>query len=168
MTSTHRPWTIAAVVLCLGSAPFSRTVSASGQQPVSSTADAAGAATTTDRAPAPRSLFALSDDQLLASAPPDASPWRGTSGAAIADSRQWGHHGHRGHGHGGDNGAAQAAIIIGAAAAIAGTAILVYANRPDCGNRLEPDGCGYGTKVVGGSLIAGGVVSLVVGAATWR
>jgi hypothetical protein len=166
MTSTHRPWTIAAVALCLGGAPFCRTVLASEQQPISAAADAAPAVTTSDVSRAPRSIFTVSDNQFFASAPLDSSPWRSTSGAAVANSRQWGHHGHYGHGH--DNGAAQAAIIIGAAAAIAGTAILVYANRPDCGNRAEPDGCGYGTKVVGGSLIAGGMVSLVVGAATWR
>jgi hypothetical protein len=162
MTSTHRPWTIAAVVLCLGGAPFTRTLSASEQQPVSATPDATLAVTTSARAPAPRSLFTLSDDQLIASA----SPWRGTSGPAVAESRQWGHHGHYGHGHG--NGGAQAAIIIGSAVAIAGTAILVYANRPDCDRRPEPDGCGYGTQVVGGSMLAGGVVSLVVGAAMWH
>lgn len=166
MTSTHRPWTIVAVVLLVSAAPFSRTLSASEQPPASATPDATVAATTSDRAPAPRSIFTLSDDQLFASAPPESGPWRGASGEAVANNRQWGHRGHYGHGRG--NGAAQAAIIIGAAAAIAGTAILVYANRPDCNTRAEPDGCGYGTKVVGGSLIAGGMVSLVVGAATWR
>jgi hypothetical protein len=61
-----------------------------------------------------------------------------------------------------------AAIMIGAAATIAGTAILVYANRPDCTINQFAGGCGYGTKVIGGSVVAGGVVGLFVGALTWR
>ena len=61
-----------------------------------------------------------------------------------------------------------AALMIGAAAAIAGTAILVYANRPDCTNNQFASGCGYGTKVIGGSVLAGGVVGLFIGALTWR
>jgi hypothetical protein len=67
-----------------------------------------------------------------------------------------------------DRSGAAAAIIIGAAATIAGTAVLVYANRPECSINPGADGCGYGTKVVGGSVLAGGVVGLLVGAATWR
>ncbi len=64
--------------------------------------------------------------------------------------------------------AAIAAIMIGAAAAITGTAILVYANRPEC--TLEPlaGGCGYGTKVVGTAVLTGGIVGLFVGALTWQ
>lgn len=61
-----------------------------------------------------------------------------------------------------------AAIMLGAVATIAGTAILVYANRPDCSINQYAGGCGYGTKVVGGSVLAGGVVGLFVGALTWR
>jgi len=61
-----------------------------------------------------------------------------------------------------------AAIIIGAAATIAGTAVLVYANRPECSATPSVGGCGYGTKVIGGSVLAGGVVSMMVGALTWR
>ena len=61
-----------------------------------------------------------------------------------------------------------AAIMIGAMAAIAGGAILVYANRPDCEIRPYSGGCGYGTKVVGGAVLSGGIASLFVGALTWR
>jgi hypothetical protein len=57
--------------------------------------------------------------------------------------------------------------MIGAIATIAGTAILVYANRPDCDMNRYAGGCGYGTKVVGGSVLAGGLVGLTVGAITW-
>jgi len=60
-----------------------------------------------------------------------------------------------------------AAIMIGAAAAITGTAVLVYANRPECTFAPYAGGCGYGTKVVGGAVLAGGVVGLFVGALTW-
>ena len=61
-----------------------------------------------------------------------------------------------------------AAIMIGAAATITGAALLVYANRPDCTVNQFAGGCGYGTKVIGGSVLAGGVVGLFVGALTWR
>ena len=60
-----------------------------------------------------------------------------------------------------------AALMIGAVATIAGTAILVYANRPDCDMNRFAGGCGYGTKVIGGSVLAGGMVGLFVGAITW-
>jgi hypothetical protein len=60
-----------------------------------------------------------------------------------------------------------AAIMIGTVATITGAAILVYANRPECDTRQYAGGCGYGTKVIGGAVLSGGMVSLVVGALTW-
>jgi hypothetical protein len=66
------------------------------------------------------------------------------------------------------NQGAATAIFLGAAGAIAGTAVLVYANRPECGLNPYAGGCGYGTKVAGGAVLAAGVVGLVVGAALWR
>jgi hypothetical protein len=60
-----------------------------------------------------------------------------------------------------------AAIMIGAVATIAGAAVLVYANRPECDTRQYAGGCGYGTKVVGGAVLSGGIASLLVGALTW-
>jgi hypothetical protein len=75
--------------------------------------------------------------------------------------------GYRGRGRGGRNGAV-AAMVIGAAASIAGTAILVYANRPDCRTNQSASGCGYGTKVVGGAVLSAGIVAIVIGAFTWR
>ncbi len=60
-----------------------------------------------------------------------------------------------------------AALMVGAAAAIAGTAVLVYANRPECSTNQFAGGCGYGTKVVGSAVLAGGIVGLFVGALTW-
>jgi hypothetical protein len=61
-----------------------------------------------------------------------------------------------------------AAIIVGSVAAITGTALLFYANRPECGVAPTAGGCGYGAKVIGGSVLTGGVASLLVGALTWR
>jgi hypothetical protein len=61
-----------------------------------------------------------------------------------------------------------AALMLGSIAAIAGTAVLVYANRPECTTNQFAGGCGYGTKVVGGAVLTGGVVGLVIGALTWR
>jgi hypothetical protein len=66
------------------------------------------------------------------------------------------------------NQAALTAIMLGAVGAIAGTAVLVYANRPDCNVNPNLGGCGYGTKVVGASVLTGGVVGLVAGAVMWR
>ena len=57
--------------------------------------------------------------------------------------------------------------MIGAVAAIAGTALLVYANRPECSTNQLAGGCGYGTKVIGGSVLSAGVVGVVIGAVTW-
>jgi hypothetical protein len=76
--------------------------------------------------------------------------------------------GYRGRGYSGRRNGAAAAVILGAAAAIAGTAVLVYANRPECSTIPTATGCGYGTKVVGGAVVSAGVVGLVVGAAMWR
>ena len=64
------------------------------------------------------------------------------------------------------NGLAEAAIIFGSAAVIAGTGLLIYSNRPEC-DAYHSNGC-YGEKVFGGSLLAGGAVSLIVGIATWH
>jgi hypothetical protein len=96
----------------------------------------------TPRADARSSLFLPTDSTLFA--------------------QRYGRRGWRG------NGGARAAVILGAAAAIAGGAILVYANRPDCRSNPGAGGCSYGTKVIGGAMIAGGAVGIVVGAVSWR
>ena len=75
--------------------------------------------------------------------------------------------GYGGRGRGRRHGAATA-IALGAVATIAGGAILVYANRPDCRANPTAGGCGYGTKVAGGAVLSAGIVGLVVGALTWR
>ena len=59
-------------------------------------------------------------------------------------------------------------MILGAAAAITGVAVLTYANRPECRVTAAAEGCSYGTKVVGTAVTAGGVVTFLTGALTWR
>jgi len=75
--------------------------------------------------------------------------------------------GYRGRRYGRRHDAALTAIVIGAAATIAGAAVLTYANRPECSVDQFAGGCGYGTKVVGTAVLAGGVVGLFAGAVTW-
>ena len=75
--------------------------------------------------------------------------------------------GYRGRG-GGRNDGARAAIFLGAVGVIAGTAVMVYANRPECSVSARANGCGYGTKVAGGAVLSAGLVGLLVGALTWR
>jgi hypothetical protein len=66
------------------------------------------------------------------------------------------------------NSGARTAIIVGSIAAIAGGALLVYANRPGCGAAPSATGCSYGTKVAGGAMLAGGALGITIGALTWR
>jgi hypothetical protein len=66
------------------------------------------------------------------------------------------------------NGAAQAEMILGAAAAITGAALLTYANRPECSTNALAEGCSYGAKVVGTAVTAGGIVTFLTGAFSWR
>jgi hypothetical protein len=78
--------------------------------------------------------------------------------------RQWGGF-RRGRGR---NGGATTAIFLGAVGTIAGAAVLVYANRPECNGNPTLGGCGYGTKVIGGAVLSAGLVGLTIGAVTWR
>jgi hypothetical protein len=68
----------------------------------------------------------------------------------------------------GRNGGAATAIVLGAVGTIAGAAVLVYANRPECNGNPTLGGCGYGTKVIGGAVLSAGLVGLTIGALTWR
>jgi hypothetical protein len=75
---------------------------------------------------------------------------------------------YRGRRGGRRNESSAAAIALGAVGVIAGTAVLVYANRPECNANPQLSGCGYGTKVVGGAVLSAGLVGVMVGALTWR
>ena len=88
-------------------------------------------------------------------------PVTSTATNVVAD-RGWGRD------HWNRNEGARTAIIVGSIAAIAGGALLVYANRPECGVNHLAGGCSYGTKVAGGAVLAGGVLGITVGALTWR
>ncbi|MGE5098543.1 MAG: hypothetical protein ACM3SX_01000 [Deltaproteobacteria bacterium] len=68
--------------------------------------------------------------------------------------------------HGGRS-TALTAIVLGSAAAITGGALLAYANRPECSTNAGANGCGCGVKVVGGSVLAGGVGGVTIGALMW-
>ena len=60
------------------------------------------------------------------------------------------------------------AILLGSAGIIAGAAVLVYANRPECSLSPYGNGCGYGTKVTGTAVLSAGLVGVLVGVASWR
>ena len=135
---------VALVVATLSLAPFTSTLSASGNTPT-----VTAPASSVSQASVTRSRFAVQDQTLL---------------AAAAESRQWGRRRGRYRRH---HDSARTAVVLGAIGAIAGTAVLVYANRPECGDAPSAAGCGYGTKVLGGAMLAAGGVGLAVGAASW-
>jgi hypothetical protein len=118
-----------------------------------------------------RSRFTLTDSALAATAAgPAGSPrvWRPALTVAPAESGSLAQRGWWGRGRGGRNGGARTAVILGSVAAIAGAAVLVYANRPECRANETANACGYGTKVIGGAVLSAGAVGIVVGALTWR
>jgi len=120
-----------------------------------------------------RSPLTLNHDELtgrLAGGTAPMGSWNNTFTFGQDESSLFAQRGGRGRGFRGSsrNNGAIAAFFIGAAAAIAGTAVLVYANRPECGATPGASGCGYGTKVIGGSVLSAGAVGLMVGALTWR
>jgi hypothetical protein len=159
MATTHRLSTTGALIVCLVGTQWSGPLFASEEKPSSSVARSA------EQPP----RFTLGNDMLAASGPLRAAsmqPWHGTL-TLVPESTFAQRRGYRGRGRGGRNGSA-AAIVLGAAATIAGGAVLVYANRPECSTNPTADGCGYGTKVVGGAVLSAGLVGLVVGAVTWR
>jgi hypothetical protein len=118
-----------------------------------------------------RSRLTLSDEIFRETSPRpvEANMWRTTPAFFASEAGSFAQRGgYRGRARGGRNDAARAAVVVGAIAAIAGTSVLVYANRPECNVNARASGCGYGTKVVGGAVLSGGLVGLVVGALTWR
>jgi hypothetical protein len=181
MTKTRRVSTTCALIVCLLGAQMSgtlfaeetRTEAAPASSSVVNVSPSLSAETSAFNAPfspftVGSSRFVLSN-QGLASLTASPQMWRGSLNAIPVEATSLAQRGgYRGRGSRGRNGGAAAAIVVGAAAAIAGTAVLVYANRPECTTNRIASGCGYGTKVIGGSVLAGGVVSVVVGAATWR
>ena len=154
MARTHRVTTTVALLVCLIGGPWGGILFAADEPSSQGVLP-----------PAAHSRFTFTGE-IQPAASLRAQAWRGGFNFAPADSMLLAQHGYRHHG-GRDNGGSAAAIIIGAAASIAGGAILVYANRPDC-RFQRADGCGYGTKVAGGAVLSAGLVSIIVGAVTWR
>ena len=198
MARTHRLSTTGALIVCLVGIQWNGTLVASEEVPssspapspqsiVNSVSDAQGrtlasaatavsaseqpaSATELPRSTVERSRLTFSHEILTANEPLGAARaqvWRSTLNRVPVESAFAQRSGYRGRGRGGRNGAATA-IFIGAVASIAGGAVLVYANRPECSTNRTANGCGYGTKVVGGAVLSAGIVGLVVGALTWR
>jgi hypothetical protein len=170
MAGTHR-LTTAALIVCLVGGPWVGTLFASEQEPSPREAPTSQLGNVSDPSSTlERSPFALTDWRITADAPVEAAGsaqiWQRPVNFMPSESSAFAQRGGYG-GRRGRNGAATA-IILGAAASIAGTAILVYANRPDCSTNQMASGCGYGTKVVGGAVLSAGIVSVIFGALTWR
>jgi hypothetical protein len=176
MARIHRVPTTAALIVCLAGSPGGGIVFASEEEPSSNQAPSSQlVSSTTSEAQgttSPAAAISVARPATVRdmfSGPPSIlkrSPFTLTHERLTADSFAQ-RRGYRGRGRGGRNGAV-AAMVIGAAASIAGTAILVYANRPECGTNQTANGCGYGTKVIGGAVLSAGIVGLVVGAFAWR
>ena len=175
MARTHRLSTTAALIVCLAGAPMSNSLFASDEELSSSEASSSQPVSGLFSSPAStagRSPFTFTDARLTEiepAGPANARAWRSTFDFTPIESSAYAQRrGDRGRGGRGGRSAAIAAIALGAAASIAGTAILVYANRPECGANQTASGCGYGTKVVGGAVLSAGLVGIFVGALTWR
>ena len=175
MARTHRLSTTAALIVCLAGAPLSNTLFASDEELSSSEASSSqpvsglfsSLPSTAERPP-----FTFTDATLTEiepAGPANAHAWRSTFNVTPIESSAYAQRrGYRGRGGGGGRSAAITAMALGAAASIAGAAVLVYANRPECRTNQTASGCGYGTKVVGGAVLSAGIVGIFVGALTWR
>ena len=153
MVRNHRSSTTGVLILCLLGTQLSGQLFASDEERMTIgglhfTLDdqAPGSAPVEVAAPVARSAFKA--------APPE-------FGSFAQRDRYRGRRGRR-------NDAATAALILGAVGTITGSALLVYANRPECHANPYAGGCGYGTKVAGGAVLSAGAVGLVIGALTWR
>jgi hypothetical protein len=165
MTRNHRLSTTGALVFCLITTAWTGTLFAS-QDERPSNATPSGVQPSTGE---PSHL--VFNDQVFAENPSFGLPSPQLPAAPLFTSSEAEGFGQRGgyRGRGRSrNGAAQAAIVIGSAAAIGGGAVLVYANRPECSANHAANGCGYGTKVTGTAVLSAGIVALIVGALSWR
>ena len=164
MLKIHRLSATVVLSVCLIGTSLAETLFASGE---SHEEIAAAAVVIVPEPPAaaiaPLLKYSSSFTPVTAQAWSDASTFAADDSKSLAQRRGRGGY----YGRGRHNGAA-AALVLGAAAAIAGTAVLVYANRPECSTNVAAGGCGYGTKVVGGAVLSAGIVGVIVGAATWR
>ncbi len=156
MARTRRLSTTAALIVCLAGTQWTSTLFASEEHLLPSTTE--------------HLRFTFNDDAPAAAASVETSGarvWRRPLEFAPLESSAFAQRGRRG-GRGGRNGGAAAEIMLGAVATVAGAAVLVYANRPECSGNPNGSGCGYGTKVVGGAVLSVGIVGILVGAMRWR
>lgn len=154
MAATHRVM-IGVLTFCVLGTPLSETLFA---QTPSGSADRQGVNTVAPGPAAADHLRLNLDKELFTS---DARI--GAEEAQSAFAQRGRYYGRERHHHGN-----AAAIGLGAVAAIAGGAMLVYANRPACSTNPGATGCGYGMKVAGGAVLSAGFVGLVVGSVSWR
>jgi hypothetical protein len=180
MARVHRLSMTGAVIVCLVSTQWNGTLLASEEersskeapssQSLTDSSSEARASTSAELAPAERPRFTLNDRDFAAnpSLGPVAPGPHGTLNFLPTRSRAFAGQIYQGRPYRMEPDRSLAAIMIGSLIAITGAAILVYANRPDCDFHQFAGGCGYGTKVIGGAVLSGGVVSIVVGALTWR
>src|SRR5438093_7567471 len=148
MARTHRLPTTGALIVCLLSTLWSGTLVASEEQP--SSESAASSATPSAGPPVigatdlwshslpaiERPRFTCNDAILSATAPiggAGAQSWQTPLASGPTEPNAFAQRGRYWGGRGRRNGGAQTAIIIGTVASITGAALLVYANRPECG-----------------------------------
>lgn len=161
MARIHRFSMTSALIVCMVGTQWTGTLFASEEEPSSSEVQAATSASVplNDDGPATHQLLASiaqASQRTFSFVPAQSNAFAGQ----IYQGRPYPMTGRRD--------GSVAALMIGAFASITGAAILVYANRPECGGNQFASGCGYGTKVVGGAVLSGGIVGLFVGALTWR
>ncbi len=157
MANVRRRFTTGTVVLCLVATPLSASAAADAVA-ISTTPVSTRVAVSLAQSPQPAPIAAaLQTIAVSESAATEPNPALAFS--QYGRGRHYGHH---------DHDAAVAAMILGAAAPITGAALLIYANRPECSTNQTAGGCGYGTKVVGGAVLTGGLVGLTIGALTWH
>jgi hypothetical protein len=153
---------IAVLSVCLIGSSWSDTVFAATETATSSSPSSVSASATQTHPFNPVSHLAVGDETRRAMAAPlDQTE---TTGSPVLAQRGR----YRGGRRGGHNSAASAEMVLGAVGMIAGAAVLTYANRPECSANHLANGCDYGTKVLGTSVAAAGVVSFLAGALTWR
>jgi hypothetical protein len=170
MAKTRRNPAIVVLMVCLASSPWTDTLFAKGDDGATPPAIVSVSSTAPQEAqllsPGHVGSFVFGEQTLRAMSLPLPSLITTNSAVDTSESFAQRRGGYRSRGR--RNGAAQAEMVIGAVAAIAGAAVLTYANRPECSANNRADGCGYGTKVVGTAVTTAGVVTFLTGALSWR
>lgn len=171
MAKTHRLSTTAALIVCLVGTQSNAMLFAGEKEPSGVTSSAtASSVSESSSAAVDRLRVMLNAEGLTPNAPLGDSggqAWHGRFHSRLTESGTFAQRRGGYWGRGGRHNGSATAMALGTVAMIAGGAILVYANRPDCRGNDMANGCGYGTKVVGGAVLTAGMVGLTVGALTW-